>query len=420
MANSFKPHNYANYILTMGGYGSDKSMLYRWTGTFWQALDDDEARRDAYHWLVRTDADFASDENARKAVRAAMLFLEPIPELTSEVVVPCRNGYVRIIDNEFRVTPPDPTLGLQYVLDCEYQSSPQPTPRFTQFLARILPDQHVRDRVQEYVGYTLIPDARFQRAQLWFGEGANGKGVLANIVQRLHGRVAAISLDALDGFRLSVLVGASLAYADEVPRVRINEQILKSLIAGERVQIDRKHKEPLSTHVRAKWLVLGNHLPAVTDHSTGFWRRWDVVPFSVTIPERERDSLLTETIIHDELSGVLSWALDGLKRLLARGRFDPVMPGQMASLLSEVKSETNSVLAWLGDCGIELGTACITPKDQVFSHYKLWCERNALSVVGSVQFWKRLRDSLHGLDDARSRRNGAVIRVCNVSPTALM
>ena len=43
----------------------------------------------------------------------------------------------------------------------------------------------------------MTPDARYQRAQFWLGEGANGKGVLVNIVQALHGRIAAMALDKL-------------------------------------------------------------------------------------------------------------------------------------------------------------------------------------------------------------------------------
>src|SRR5665647_1927621 len=152
-----------------------------------------------------------------------------------------------------------------------------------------------------------MADARYQRAQLWLGGGANGKDVLVNVVQALHGNIAAVSLDALEGFRLSVLVGASLIYADEVPRARINEQLLKSMIAGEKIQVDRKYRDPVSVFVRGKWLVLGNQLPAITDHTTGFWRRWDVVPFCVTIPEAERDPMLASRIISNELAGVLCW-----------------------------------------------------------------------------------------------------------------
>src|SRR5206468_684062 len=123
----------------------------------------------------------------------------------------------------------------------------------------------------------------------------------------------------------------------------VNEQLLKSLIAGGRVMGDRKDKDPLSINVRGKWVGLGNHLPTITEHSTGFWRRWDIVPFNVTIPESRRDPLLAETIIREELSGVLNWALEGLVRLQKRGGFDAVMPKAMSVMLHEAKIETNTV-----------------------------------------------------------------------------
>src|SRR3546814_14035849 len=86
------------------------------------------------------------------------------------------------------------------------------------------------------------------------------------------------------------------------------------MIAGERVQIDRKHKDPISVNIRAKWLVLGNHLPAITDHSNGFWRRWNFIPFELVIPEHERNPRLADVIIESELGGELRWALEEIGR----------------------------------------------------------------------------------------------------------
>lgn len=62
-------------------------------------------------------------------------------------------------------------------------------------------NEDVRARVQEYKGYTLLGDTRFQRVQFWIGQGANGKGTPANIVQALHNRTAAVQLDDLGGFK---------------------------------------------------------------------------------------------------------------------------------------------------------------------------------------------------------------------------
>lgn len=411
----FMPHLYATHLIqTGGGVASDSALLYRWTDTHWAPVDEGASEREAYHWLVKQDAAWASAENARKAFRAACLFAPALPALTDQVVIPTRSGYVHLIDADLQLKPADPDLGLTHCLECRFDAEGPSPARFLAFLERVLPDAAVRARVQEYVGYTLLADARYQRAQFWLGEGANGKGVLANIVQALHGRIAAMALDQLAGFHLSVLVGASLVYVDEVPRKPIDEQRLKSMIAGERIPVDRKYRDPVSIHVRGKWLVLGNHLPAITDHSTGFWRRWDIVPFSVTIPERERAPMLAQTIIREELSGVLNWALEGLQRLQRRGGFDVVMPVAMTSMLREAKADTNSVIAWLDDVGVELQATCTTLKDTVFEQYRRWCTTNAMREVSVVQFWKRMNEHFRTLEESRIRIDGVQRRVCNV------
>ena len=413
MAKAFDPHAYSMALKAAGDLASESRLMYRWTGTHWQLVDDEAAERDAYEWLVHHAPGHASAHNAKQAMRSAALFQPRLPEPTSQIVIPVRNGYVRLEGDSIELGAADRSLGIRHVLNCEFESGAS-APKFTAFLARAIPDAAVRARVQEYIGYTFLADARFQQAQLWLGEGANGKGVLANIVQALHGNIAAVNLDALEGFKLSVLVGANLIYADEVPRGRINEQLVKSLIAGERVQIDRKHRDPLSIHIRGKWIVCGNHLPAVSDHSTGFWRRWDIIPFGETVPARQRDPLLSSRIVADELAGVLNWSLQGLLRLLARGGFDAELPEAMRCALQEAKADTNTVVAWWDDCDVRVnGTADVT-KNLVFQHYRQWCGENGLHALGSVQFWKRVREAYRELKVGRRRIDGEQEHVCNV------
>lgn len=410
----FRPHIYAEHLITGSGMASDSMLLYRWTGTHWSPTDYSESQKEAYRWLVAQDPAWATPENARRAFQAACLFAPAVPPLTDQVVIPTRSGYVHLNGTELVLRPADPALGLTHCLSCCFEPQGEEPVRFKAFLNQILPDAAVRGRVQEYIGYTLLADTRYQMAQFWLGQGANGKGVLANIVQALHGRIAAIALDQLSGFHLSVLVGASLIYVDEVPRKTIEEQRLKSMIAGECVPVDRKYRDPLSVRLRGKWLVLGNNLPTVADHSTGFWRRWDIVPFSVTIPQRERDPMLADTIINSELSGVLNWALEGLQRLQKRGCFDPDAPAAMTSILHEAKADTNSVMAWLDDFDVELQTSCATPKDNVFQHYRFWCAKNAMREVNAGQFWKRMKQLFKELDETRIRVGGVQQRMCNI------
>jgi putative DNA primase/helicase len=395
-------------------FASDGKLLLEWKETHWSSVDDDDAEKEAFRWLADHFAYSAGKRNARAAVDALRLSAEPVPRVTADAVIPTLTGYVHVDERgALALRPADRALGLRHCLRCAYDPTAE-APRFVKFLERVLPDGAVRRRVQEYVGYSLLGDARYQRAQMWIGTGANGKGVLANIVQALHGRVAAVALVQLDGFMLSSLVDASLVYVDEIPRKHIDEQRLKSMIAGERVSINRKYRDPLSIHVQAKWLILGNQLPIITDHSVGFWRRWDVVPFGETIPEAERIPNLAQHITRDELSGVLNWALEGLTRVLHRGGFDQHLPDAMTRTRREAQVETNSVAAWADDLGVALQVPCDRAKSGVFESYRIWCGANAMREVSVVQFWKRVRELFPEFEETRLRQSGTPRRLCNV------
>ena len=409
----FEPHLYATTLSASGNYAVDGGLIHTWTGSHWSVTSDDIACKQAYRWIAAAEPRDATAENAKKAVSSAKLWLPDVVKESADIVIPCMNGYVQVKDGKVELTSPDKSLGLKHSLICEFQPDFGPATQFEKFLEMILPDPAVRSRVQEYIGYTLTSDARYQKAQLWLGSGANGKGVLANIVQKLHRNTAAIRLDALDGFSLSVLLGASLIYVDEVPKARINEQMLKSLIAGEKIQIDRKYETPLSTHIRGKWLVLGNHLPAITDHSIGFWRRWDIVPFNVTIKESERDPLLANSIIRTEMPGVLNWALEGLLRLQKRGAFEVTLPVAMQNILSDAKRESNSVQAWFEENDIVASHSLQSTKDEIYEHYREWCSRNGMASMASPRFWQTIR-GIVSLDEVRRREGSQQVRYCNL------
>jgi putative DNA primase/helicase len=415
----FEPHFYAKHLKATGDFASDGTILWRWTGSHWEPFEEKHGKTHAYRWLVDHDREHISDAFAGQAYAAAVRWVDALPPVDpTKVILPVKNGYLHLDENGFSLQPHDRALGLQHVLQCDYSPTAPEPERFNTFLKRVLPDPDVLARVQEYIGYTFLSDARFQRAQLWLGEGANGKGTLANIVQALHHRTAAVQLDALEGFKLSGMIGASLIYCDEAPQRGIHEQTLKSLIAGESVMIDRKYQDPLTLRVYGKWLVLANHFPAITDQSSGFWRRWDIVPFNVIIPERDRQPLLEQTIVANELSGVLNWAIGGLIRLLGRGSFDVALPAPMKAILHQAKTETNSVQAWFDAVDCQPADEARTPKTKVYQYYADWCRSNGMAPVSSIKFWKRLGEVMGPgklLDERIRTADGSQPRCCNLN-----
>lgn len=410
----FVANRYAKELAKDGLHASLGGQVLKWSGTHWENMEDNVLEREVYSFLLKNeDDDRATKNNVVNTVKATLLHLPPLatPPLET-VVLPARNGYIWIEGGTATLRPHDKVLGLRHCIQCDYTPSTSPPARFLAFLSEILPDPNVRSRVQEYAGYMFLPDARFQHAQLWLGSGRNGKGTLANILQAMQSRVAAVQLDSLDGFKLTNLIGAPMIYCDEAPKRGINEQLIKSLIAGELVQVDRKYRDPVVARITGKWLVLANHFPSITDQSVGFWRRWDVIPFDFDVPPEKVDASLAEHVIRHELSGVLNWAIDGLLRLLARGRFDPTAPAAIQNAIQEAKLETDSVAAWWEDICGELTADTKTEKTKAYSYYADWARTHGMSPVSAPKFWKQITKAL-GTDLVLKKVRGH--RFCNIS-----
>ncbi len=361
-------------------------VAYRWEGTHWQSVQTAALEREALQFISQREPGKANEKTARSAAATAILNGVELKKANS-TLIPTLSGYVRVEDLCATLTPAQPDHGITYVLDCEFDSY-APCPMFDEFLEEALPDPEVRAFLQEYAGYTLLGDTRHQLAAWLVGEGGTGKGTFAQTMQALHRQTVALSLDGLDGFKLAGLQSASLVCVDETPP-RIDEQRLKTLISGDVIQIDRKYQDPLTLRPTAKWIVNGNALPAISDHSTGFWRRWLIFPFN-SKPRKVRP-LLAETIIDNELSGVLNWCLDGLQRLLARGRF-PDLPDVMKDAHTMGKQQSNSVAIWVEDDGIEAGENAKNTRADVYDRYSWWCSESGTKSVSVQKFWERLKD----------------------------
>jgi putative DNA primase/helicase len=384
---------YSQKIELSQAHATDGSLLYQWNGQIWQPIDPRDAEREAFRWLGADPEYFtkATPKLAASCAQAAVINARKLPQYSNSqhVVLPLKNGYLHVRnDGSISLEPPDKRFGLSYLIDCDFDPAAQ-APDFMQFLAEILPDPDVRRWVQSYVGYTLLPDCRFQKATFWLGGGANGKSTLAEIVAALHAKITALTIDSLDGFKLVSLIGASLVYVDETPS-RIDEQELKKLISGGLVQIDRKFREPINLRPTAKWIICGNSLPALSDQSHGFWRRMPIVTFERQFAEHEQDPLLAKRIIETELGGVLLWALSGLTEIIKAGKLPP-LPEAMIRAVDDGKRETNSVLAWFDDDRIEHDAAAWTPRAEIYRDYQQWARDRGYSPVNETKFWARLR-----------------------------
>lgn len=375
--------------------------LYRWNGSFWERLSDYECHSKAIKWLIKFVPKKASARNASSLHSTAVISVKHLPSTPNESIVPLQDCWLVVSKSgEFYAMQPDPKWGVTYNIKAclgltgtEKNYTPAPLPidsYFSKFLASSLPDAQERNLVQEYCGYTLLNDVRFQVCQFWVGNGCNGKSVLLKIIEQLHAKVGSIRLDTLSGFGLAPAVDASLLISSEAPRRGIDEQAFKQLVSGDPITIEYKFKDMFMYSPRAKLLVACNTFPSFSDSTNGVWRRIQIIQWGVNLAKAQQIPNLEQLIIDNELKIVVDWCLEGLARLLKRGEFSE--PKSIANRKKSARTNSNTVMGFVEDCSLAVSvSADFITNDKVYQKYSEYCLTNGLRAYGSPMFWEQMK-----------------------------
>jgi putative DNA primase/helicase len=227
-------------------------------------------------------------------------------------------------------------------------------PRWYQFLEEIFegdPDKESKIlMLQQFVGLCLTKDCTFQKAMLFIGNGSNGKSVVLSLLEYLFGNanISKLELSQLGNpFHIPALQNKYLNIATEInSKDRFSESLFKMIVAGETVFADRKFQEPFQFKPFVRLIFATNGLPYSTDTTYAFYRRWLILKFNRTFKPDQQDRSLPEKLIR-ELSGIVNWALIGLKSLHEQNRFTE--PDSHIETLKYFEQSNNNVALFLDD-----------------------------------------------------------------------
>ena len=110
----------------------------------------------------------------------------------------------------------------------------------------------------------------------------------------------------------------------------LDEALIKDLTGGDTIVARFLHKEYFEFTPTHKLWVYGNHKPRIEGTDEGIWRRVLLIPFTVTIPEDEQEQTFAGA--YEELSGILAWAVRGLRDVYQDGRKISNVPNSQNSL----------------------------------------------------------------------------------------
>lgn len=304
-----------------------------------------------------------------------------------------------------RLLPHDPAHLTMKLAPIAYDSAAG-APTWDAFLARVIPDPEVRAYVQRAVGYSLTGDVSEHAVFFCYGTGANGKTTFLETCREMLGEgeyAKAAQPDLLLAKRQdrhpverADLRGMRLVSAMEAGEGRSwDEARVKELTGGDTISARLMYGSPFSFTPSHKFWVAANHKPRVSGTDLGFWRRVHLIPFTVTIPEAERDPDLRAKL-RAELPGILRWAVEGALEW-RRGGLRP--PPAVTQATKEYRSAEDVIGAFLDEC--------TTPGEKVeqpalYKTYRAWAERSGERYLSARAFGEALEE--RGFQ--RKRTNG--------------
>jgi putative DNA primase/helicase len=266
-------------------------------------------------------------------------------------------------------------------------------PLWESSLARWIPDEPVRVFLRRFVGYALVGKVQEQLLVVLWGEGANGKTTMLEIVRHVFG-----------GYALNSPADLLLARRDDGPlnevarlhrtrlstvtefeeNARLAEARVKRLTGGDKFTARFLYSEHFDFEPTAKFIVATNHKPRIRGTDSAIWRRIALVPFSVTIPEADRDPSLLDKL-KAESAGILNWMVQGCLEWQAHGLG---VPPEVRGATESYRVEQDRLAEFFTACCIFAPTAW-TSNEELFGAYRRWC-----SEVGDPENIRDLRKRL--------------------------
>lgn len=315
-------------------------------------------------------------------------------------VIACSNVLLHLPTKN--TLPHTPNFFTLNALDFAYDAAAPEPAEWLKFLASIWPDdQEAINTLQEAFGLFLTGDTRHQKAILVVGPKRSGKGTLARVLTDLLGaaNVCGPTLSSLSqNFGLAPLIGKRLAIVSDArlsgkaDQSIIVERLL-SITGEDSLTIDRKFREGWTGKLDARFLILTNELPRLTDSSGALAGRFVILVMQHSFYGKEDLGLSDK--LRAELPGILLWAIKGWERLIKRGHFDP--PKSADAARQSLEDLGSPIGAFLRDrCTVEQGQSA--PCDAMYRAWCDWCEQQGREHPGTVQsFGRDLNAAVAGL-----------------------
>jgi P4 family phage/plasmid primase-like protien len=274
-------------------------------------------------------------------------------------------------------------------------------PRWLLFLDEIFPGQpETIGFLQRSVGYCLTGETEEQCFWMLIGVGKNGKSKFMEAIKALLGDYAvSTSMDTFTARRtdgnavnprdgMANLAGARLVWASESDEgKRLSEAAIKAMTGGESIRTARIYQDDFEFKPTFKIWLSTNHELGIRGSDEGIWRRPRRVNFDFVVPVAQRDLQLGAKL-QTQMSGILNWALEGLKSYLAGGGLKPPKAVEAAT---EAYRRSQSLVEQFIDERCERTVQASIEASALYQEFQNWSKASGERVLNQKKFGTELK-----------------------------
>jgi P4 family phage/plasmid primase-like protien len=306
-----------------------------------------------------------------------------------EDYIACRNGMLCLSDNTLRPFSPDYRRRNKLAVDFD------PNAKCPLFLDKLMQQALDGDDIaflQKWFGLALLGKNLSHKIVILSGTARGGKSTFVNVVIGVIGKenVNSLRTERLgERFETSFYLGKTLLSGADVPGDFLTQKsasALKALTGGDTMTAEQKNG-------REQLEIIGNYNVIITSNSrlnirlegdTEAWKgRLVIVEYRKAKPQQIITSL-SDIILKDEGSGVLNWALEGLKQLRIDNWLFKLTERQL-SAIDKTLLESDSPQVFAKECLENVEGSQLTQED-CFGYYVEFCKKRDWQPIPRIKF----------------------------------
>ena len=271
---------------------------------------------------------------------------------------------------------------------------------------------------REHSGASLFGLApKYERALILKGEGRSGKSKILELTELAFppATVSHVPPQLMgEMYHRARLVGRriNIVYDCQEKGV-LDTGPLKEAITGDKMTARNPYERPVDFRPMCGQSLAMNKLFQHTDNTSAWERRWIIIEFQKKLTNPDPDFVQK---MKSEIPALVSWFVDGLVNLMARGHYD--LPETSKRLVADWIKEGSNIGAFLDDAvdilpedvRAETSPAVIektwSKSKSLYGLYTSWAEKNGFKCLNITNFGKEMRGTLSMWGNAGQIRSG--------------